>query len=115
MSKIQVEYAVSRYCQCQVYTAENKKAPVKPSEIPETVWHTPSVDFGGLYPDGHYNLVVIREQDFPVIEQTPYHVACHRLRYHKEFQRYYRVTIDHHLILWNSGSLLKKWHSIPIG
>ena len=42
-----VEDAVSRCYQCQVTTPEHKQEPVKPSEIPETAWHTLSVDFGG--------------------------------------------------------------------
>ena len=69
--KSMVEDAVSRSYQCQLSTAENKQEPVKPPEIPETAWHTLSADFGGSYPDGHYNLVVIdKRTSVPVIEQT---------------------------------------------
>ena len=77
-----VEDAVSRCYQCQLSTAEHKQDPVKPSEIPETAWHTLSADFGGPYPDGHYNLVVIDKRTrFPVIEQTTScRVTCDRLR-----------------------------------
>ena len=79
-----VEETVSRCYQCQVTTAEHKQEPVKPSEIPETVWHTLSADFGGPYPDGHYNLVVIDKRTrFPVVEQTTStscRVTCDRLR-----------------------------------
>ena len=79
-----VEDAVSRCYQCQVATPEHKQEPVKPSEILETAWHTLSVDFGGPYPDGHYNLVVIdKRTKFPVVEQTTStsnRVTCDRLR-----------------------------------
>ena len=39
--------------------AEHRQEPVKPSDIPETACHTLSVGFGGPYPDGHYNQVII--------------------------------------------------------
>ena len=54
-----VEYVVTRCYNRQISTTASKRKHVKPSEIPEPVWHTSSVDFGGPYPDGHYNLVVI--------------------------------------------------------
>ena len=79
-----VEDAVTRCYQCQISTTDSKQEPVKPSAIPETAWHTLSVDFGGPYPDGHYNLVVIDKRTrFPVVEQTTStscRVTCDRLR-----------------------------------
>ena len=39
-----VEDAVSICFQCQLTTVEHKQEPIKPSEIPETAWHTVSVD-----------------------------------------------------------------------
>ncbi|CAC5379696.1 unnamed protein product [Mytilus coruscus] len=34
-------------------------------------WHTLAADYGGPYPDGHYNLVVIDKRTrYPVVEQT---------------------------------------------
>ena len=54
-----VEEMISMCNQCQMSPAEHKQEPVKSSGIPETAWHTLSCDFGGPYPDGHYNLVVI--------------------------------------------------------
>ena len=57
---------------------------MKPSAIPETALHTLLADFGGRYPDGHYNLVVIDKRTrFPVVEQTTStscRVTCDRLR-----------------------------------
>ncbi|XP_053400392.1 uncharacterized protein K02A2.6-like [Mercenaria mercenaria] len=66
-----VEDIISRCFQCQISTEEKKQEPVKPTEIPEIAWHTLSVDFGGPYPDGHYNLVAIDKRTrFPVVEET---------------------------------------------
>ena len=66
-----VEDMVSKCYECQICTAENRQEPVKPSDIPETAWHTLSVHFGGPYRDGHYNLVIIDKRTrFPVIEQV---------------------------------------------
>ncbi|XP_045210963.2 uncharacterized protein K02A2.6-like [Mercenaria mercenaria] len=66
-----VEDAIKRCYECQITTKEHKQEPVISSEIPETEWHMVSVDFGGPYPDGHYNLVVIDKRSrFPVVEHT---------------------------------------------
>ncbi|MEW8584399.1 MAG: RNase H-like domain-containing protein, partial [Candidatus Thiodiazotropha sp.] len=79
-----VEDAISRCFQCQLTTVEHKQEPIKPSEIPDSAWHTVSVDYGGPYPDGHYNLVVIDKRTrFPAVEQTTStscRVTCDRLR-----------------------------------
>ena len=40
------------------------------TEIPNQPWQTIAMDFGGPYPDGHYNLVVIDKQSrYPEVEQ----------------------------------------------
>ena len=40
-------------------------------EIPEKPWQVVSVDFGGPYPDGHYNLVVIDKRTrYPEVESV---------------------------------------------
>ena len=79
-----VEDAISRCFQCQLATVENKQEPVKPTEIPHSAWHTLSIDYGGPYPDGHYNLVAIDKRTrFPAVEQTTStscRVTCDRLR-----------------------------------
>ena len=66
------------------YAVEHIQEPVKPSEISDVAWHTLSVDFGGPYPDGHYNLVVIDKRTrFPAVEQTTTTscgATCDRLR-----------------------------------
>ena len=56
----------------------------EPSAIPETAWNTLSADFGGPYPDGHYNLVMLDKiTRYSVVEQTTStssRVTCDRLR-----------------------------------
>ena len=75
---------ISRCYHCQIATNEPKQEPVKPSSIPDTEWHTVSTDFGGPYPDGHYNLVLIDKRTrYPVVEQTrstSAKVTCEKLR-----------------------------------
>ena len=79
-----VEETVTKCYQCQITTAEHRQEPLKPSEIPETEWHTLSADFGGPYTDGHYNLVVIDKMiRIPVVEQTTSlscRITCDKLR-----------------------------------
>jgi hypothetical protein len=41
------------------------------TEIQENPWEVVSVDFGGPYPDGHYNLLVIDKRTrYPEVEGT---------------------------------------------
>lgn len=56
--------------ECQVTTKSHHREPVKMTTIPEAPWEILSVDFGGPYPDGHYNLVAIDKRTrFPEVEQ----------------------------------------------
>ena len=79
-----VEDAVSKCFECQICNTEHRQEPVKPSEIPETAWHTLSVVFGGPYTDGHFNLVIIDKRTrFLVVKQltsTSCKVICDKLR-----------------------------------
>ncbi|CAG2184428.1 unnamed protein product [Mytilus edulis] len=54
-----VEDIIGRCYECKVTTKEHRQEPIKPTKIPETAWNTLAADYGGPYPDGHYNLVVI--------------------------------------------------------
>jgi hypothetical protein len=55
-----VEEMIKQCFECQVTTKQQRQEePLKMTEIPENPWEVVSVDFGGPYPDGHYNLVVI--------------------------------------------------------
>ena len=54
---------------CQVATKSHRQEPIKPSVIPEEPWEQISIDFGGPYPDGHYNLVAIDQRTrYPVVK-----------------------------------------------
>ena len=53
------ERVVENCYECQLTTKQHRQEPVKMTQIPEKPWEVVSVDFGGPYPDGHYNLVVI--------------------------------------------------------
>ena len=46
--------------------------PIKPSAISGKRWETVYVDFGGPYPDSHYNLVIIdyKERDIQKLKQS---------------------------------------------
>ena len=64
-----VEQLVGQCYECQVTTREHRQEPLKMTEIPEKPWQVVSVDFGGPYPDGHYNLVVIDKRTrYPEVE-----------------------------------------------
>ena len=55
----------------QMTTIEHRKEPVKPTAIPSEAWHTIAMDFGGPFPDGHYNLVLIDKRTrYPVVPST---------------------------------------------
>ena len=66
-----VEQEVGQCYECQVTTKEYRQEPLKMTEIPEKPWQVVSVDFGGPYPDGHYNLVVIDKRTrYPEVESV---------------------------------------------
>lgn len=68
---IMIEEEIRKCFECQVTTESHQKEPVKMTEIPDAAWEVVSVDFGGPYPDGHYNLVVVDKRTrFPEVEQT---------------------------------------------
>ena len=67
----QVELVVGQCYECQVTTLHHDREPLKMTKIPEKPWQTVSVDFGGPYPDGHYNLVIIDKRTrYPEVEVT---------------------------------------------
>lgn len=65
------EGIVGQCYECQLTTKQHMQEPVKMSKIPEKPWEVVSVDFGGPYPDGHYNLVVIDKRTrYPEVERV---------------------------------------------
>ena len=54
-----IDTAVDQCYECQVATKENREEPINVTDIPIRPWDTVSIDDGGTYPDGHYNLALI--------------------------------------------------------
>ncbi|KAJ8045060.1 hypothetical protein HOLleu_07986 [Holothuria leucospilota] len=64
------EKIVGQCFECGVTTKEHRQEPIKTMEIPDEPWDTVAIDFGGPYPDGHYNLVVIDKRSrYPEVER----------------------------------------------
>ncbi|XP_022783300.1 uncharacterized protein K02A2.6-like [Stylophora pistillata] len=67
-----IDNAIDQCSKCQVATREKQTEPIKNTTIPDRPWDIVSVDFGGPYPDGHYNLVIIdKRTQYPVAERVP--------------------------------------------
>ena len=65
------EDVIGQCYECQVTTKQHVEEPIKTTPIPEEPWDVVSIDFGGPYPDGHYNLVVIDKRTrYPEVETT---------------------------------------------
>ena len=64
--------AIYQCYECQVATKCNREEPIKVTNVPNRHWVTVSIDHGGPYPDGHYNLVLIDKRTrYPVVESVP--------------------------------------------
>jgi len=64
-----IDQMIGHCFDCQVTTKDRRQEPIKPSVIPKEPWEEISIDFGGLYPDGHYNLVAIDQRTrYPEVE-----------------------------------------------
>ena len=57
-----IDQMVGHCYDCQVTTQDRRQESIKPSAIPKEPWEEISVDFGGPYPDGHFNLVVLDQR-----------------------------------------------------
>lgn len=66
-----VDTVIEQCYECRVATKEEKQEPIKPTEIPAKPWDVVAMDFGGPYPDGHYNLVLVDKRTrYPVVEEV---------------------------------------------
>lgn len=66
-----IEQILSQCYECQVTTKQHTEEPIKVSTIPEKPWEVIAIDFGGPYPDGHYNLVAVDKRTrYPEVETT---------------------------------------------
>ena len=59
---LMIDQLIGRCFECQVATKQHTEEPIKPTVISKTPWEEIAIDFGGPYPDGHYNLVAIDER-----------------------------------------------------
>ena len=67
-----IDTAIDQWYECQVPTKGDREEPIKVTTIPNRPWDTVSIHRGGLYPDGHYNLVLIDKRTrYPVVESVP--------------------------------------------
>jgi len=67
-----IDTVMSQCFECQTVTKTTRMEPVKPTEIPEEPWDVVATEFGGLFPDGHYNLVMIDKRSrYPVVKELP--------------------------------------------
>ena len=67
-----IDTAIDQCYECQVATKRDREEPIKVTSIPTRPWDTISIDHGGPYPDGHYNLVLIDKRTrYPVVENVP--------------------------------------------
>ena len=57
-----IDQMIGHCFDCQVTTKDRRQEPIKPSVIPKEPLEEISIDFGGPYPDGHYNLVAIDQR-----------------------------------------------------
>ena len=63
------EDIVGKRYECQFTTKRHRQEPIKMTNIPEKLWEVVSIDFGGQYPDGYYDLVVIdKSSRYPEVE-----------------------------------------------
>ena len=54
-----IEDIIGSCLQYRLVSKERNNQPVKLMDIPDRPWDTVAADFGGPYPDGHYNLVLV--------------------------------------------------------
>ena len=64
-----IDQTIGHCYDCQVTVKNHREEPIKPSVIPEEPWEQATIDFGGPYPDRHYNLEVVdRRTRYPEVE-----------------------------------------------
>ena len=51
--------SIGQCYECQVTMKQHRQETVKVTDSPKKPWEVIAVDFGGPYPDGHYNLLAI--------------------------------------------------------
>ena len=71
MMNAMIDTMLDQCLDCQIATKAHKTEPLKMTTIPDEAWHTIAMDFGGPFPDGHYNLVLIDKRSrYPIVEEV---------------------------------------------
>ena len=66
-----LDTAIDQCYECQVTKKGERGEPIKVTSIPNRPWDTVSIDHGGPYQDGYYNLVLIDKRTrYPVVESV---------------------------------------------
>ena len=66
-----IDTAIDQCYECKVATKGEREEPIKVTSIPNRPRNTVSIDHGGLYPNGHYNLVLIDKRTrYPVVDSV---------------------------------------------
>ena len=89
--------------QCYKYKAvpsDPRPESLKPTVIPPKSWETVNLDFGGLYPDGHYKLVMVDQRSrYSVMEEvhsTSFKEIGNKHSQPTGLQGKYYQTMDHY-------------------
>ena len=66
-----IDTAIDQCYECQVATKGEREEPIKVNSIPNRPRDAVSIDHGGLYPNGHCNLVLIDKRTrYPVVDSV---------------------------------------------
>jgi len=66
-----IDRVIDQCYECKVVASDPRPEPIKPTSIPKRSWEVVNLDFGGPYPDGHYNLVMVDQRSrYPVVEEV---------------------------------------------
>ena len=64
-----IEQECDKCYECKVASKSRREEPIKVTTIPSTAWDHIAIEFGGPYPDGHYNLVAVDLRSrYPAVE-----------------------------------------------
>ena len=53
-----IDRIIDQCYECKVESSDPQPEPINPIVMPKRSWEIVNLDFGGTWPDGHYNLVL---------------------------------------------------------
>ena len=66
-----IDINIDQCYECKVVSRDPRPEPIKPTVIPKNGWEIVNLHFGGPYPDGHYNLVMVDHRSrYLVVEEV---------------------------------------------